>query len=98
MDPGMLSVEDWQARLLALRLMWLCLILAFTAAGSLVIAHAVIPSAVDSGTLSKKFNKFRLPLYLTGIFAFVLDVAVFFMLFHWLKELFLIFIQVFGSR
>ncbi|GIR91501.1 MAG: hypothetical protein VYD40_04105 [Chloroflexota bacterium] len=77
MDPGMLSVEDWQARLLALRLMWLCLILAFTAAGSLVIAHAVIPSAVDSGTLSKKFNKFRLPLYLTGIFAFVLDVAVF---------------------
>ena len=57
--------------------MWLCLILAFTAAGSLVIAHAVIPSAVDSGTLSKKFNKFRLPLYLTGIFAFVLDVAVF---------------------
>ncbi len=73
----MLSVEDWQARLLALRLMWLCLILAFTAAGSLVIAHAVIPSAVDSGTLSKKFNKFRLPLYLTGIFAFVLDVAVF---------------------
>ena len=77
MDSGMLSVEDWQARLLALRLMWLCLILAFTAAGSLVIAHAVIPSAVDSGTLSKKFNKFRLPLYLTGIFAFVLDVAVF---------------------
>ena len=77
MDPGMLSVEDWQARLLALRLMWLCLILAFTAAGSLVIAHAVIPSAVDSGTLSKKFNKFRLPLYLTGILAFVLDVAVF---------------------
>ena len=77
MDPGMLSVEDWQARLLALRLMWLCLVLAFTAAGSLVIAHAVIPSAVDSGTLSKKFNKFRLPLYLTGIFAFVLDVAVF---------------------
>ena len=58
MDPGMLSVEDWQARLLALRLMWLCLILA-------------------SGTLSKKFNNFRLPLYLTGIFAFVLDVAVF---------------------
>ena len=77
MDPGMLSVEDWKERLLALRLMWLCLILAFTAAGSLVIAHAVIPSAVDSGTLSKKFNKFRLPLYLTGIFAFVLDVAVF---------------------
>ena len=77
MDPGILSVEDWQARLLALRLMWLCLILAFTAAGSLVIAHAVIPSAVDSGTLSKKFNKFRLPLYLTGIFAFFLDVAVF---------------------
>ena len=77
MDPGMLSVEDWQARLLALRLMWLCLILAFTASGSLVIAHAVIPSAVDSGTLSEKFNKFRLPLYLTGIFAFVLDVAVF---------------------
>ena len=77
MDPGMLSVEDWQARLLALRLMWLCLILAFTAADSLVIAHAVIPSAVDTGTLSKKFNKLRLPLYLTGIFAFVLDVAVF---------------------
>ena len=77
MDPGMLSVEDWQARLLALRLMWLCLILAFTAAGSLVIAHAGIPSAVESGTLSTEGSKFILALYLTGIFAFVLDVAVF---------------------
>ena len=61
MDPGILSVEDWQTRLLALRLMFVCLVLAFIAASSLVIAHAVIPSAVDSGTLSKKFNKYRLP-------------------------------------
>tara|TARA_E500000178_G_C16828660_1_gene664971 strand:+ start:408 stop:701 length:294 start_codon:yes stop_codon:yes gene_type:complete len=77
MDPGILSVEDWQSRLLALRLMFVCLLLAFTAAGSLVIAHAVIPSAVDSGTISKKFNKYRLPLYITGVVAFILDVAIF---------------------
>ena len=72
MDPGILSVEDWQARLLALRLMWLCLVLAFTAAGSLVIAHAVIPSAVDSGTLSKKFNKFRLQCNIELLLLFLL--------------------------
>ena len=77
MDPGILSVEDWQTRLLAGRLMFVCLVLAFIAASSLVIAHAVIPSAVDSGTLSKKFNKYRLPLYVTGTFAFILDVGIF---------------------
>ena len=77
MDPGILTSDDWVTRLNALRMMWACLVLALIAAPSLVIAHAVIPSAVDSGTLSEKFNKFRMPLYVIGTLAFIADVALF---------------------
>ena len=77
MDPGILTSDDWVTRLNALRMMWACLLLALIAAPSLVIAHAVIPSAVDSGTLSEKFNKFRMPLYVIGTLAFIADVALF---------------------
>ena len=77
MDPGILTSDDWVTRLTALRMMLACLVLAFIAAPSLVIAHAVIPSAVDSGTLSEKFNKFRMPLYVVGTLAFIADVALF---------------------
>ena len=77
MDPGILTSDDWVTRLNALRMMWVCLVLAFIAAPSLVIAHAVIPSAVDSGTLSEKFNKVRMPLYVVGTLAFIADVALF---------------------
>jgi len=77
LDPGILTSEDWATRLNALRMMWACLVLALIAAPSLVIAHAVIPSAVDSGTISEKFNKFRLPLYIVGTLAFIADVALF---------------------
>ena len=77
MDPGILTSDDWVTRLNALRMMWACLVLAFIATPSLVIAHAVIPSAVDSGTLSVKFNKFRMPLYVVGTIAFIADVALF---------------------
>lgn len=77
MDPGILTSDDWLIRVNALRIMWYCLVLALIAATSLIIAHAIIPSAVDSGTLSKRFNKFRLPLYLTGILAFIADLALF---------------------
>ena len=61
MDPGILTSDDWVTRLNALRMMWACLLLALIAAPSLVIAHAVIPSADESGTISKKYNKIRLP-------------------------------------
>ncbi len=77
MDPGILTTDDWVVRLNALRMMWACLLLALIAAPSLVIAHAVIPSAVDSGTISKKYNKFRLPLYVVGTLAFIADVTLF---------------------
>ncbi|MDC0960735.1 hypothetical protein OAR32_00210 [Dehalococcoidia bacterium] len=77
MDPGILTSDDWLIRLQALRIMWTCLALAFVAATSLVIAHAVIPSAIDSGTINEKYKKFRLPLYLTGAGAFFADVILF---------------------
>jgi len=76
MDPSILNSDDWLQRIQALWIMWACLFFAVTAAISLIFAHAVIPSAVDSGTISSRFNKFRLPLYVVGIISFLADIVL----------------------
>ena len=40
---------------------------ALSAGFSLVTAHAIIPSAVDTRTIPKMWEKLRLPLYAVGI-------------------------------
>lgn len=50
----------------ALKLLWIALALAVTGAGAWVTAHAIIPSAADSGTIPVGFRKLRPFLYLTG--------------------------------
>ena len=77
MDPSTLNTADWLSRLTALRLLWVCLVLAITAALTLVTAHAFIPSAIDSRTISNKWRKLRPVLYLVGIASFILEIILF---------------------
>ena len=77
MDPGILNTADWLSRLTALRLLWVCLVLAVTAAIALITAHAIIPSAVDSHSISNKWRKLRPVLYLVGIGSFILEIVLF---------------------
>ena len=67
MDPGSLNIADWLMRLTALRILWLCLLLAPAAAVSLLTAHAIIPSLVDTHSISRNWSLVRFPLYLFGL-------------------------------
>ena len=67
MDPGSLNIADWLMRLNALRILWLCLLMAPAAAVSLLTAHAIIPSLVDSHAISRNWSLIRFPLYLFGL-------------------------------
>ena len=48
-----------------------------TAAISLGVAHAIIPSAVDSGTFSSKASRFRPFLYVIGSIALIVAIINF---------------------
>ena len=69
MDPGLLSTSEWASIGNAIKLLWLCLLLMITASTTLVLAHAVIPSAVATRTISDRWSKLRLGLYATGVLA-----------------------------
>ena len=77
MDPGSLNIADWLMRLTALRILWICLLMAPAAAVSLLVAHAIIPSAVDSHHLSRKWVIIRAPLYLFGFGTLFLEIILF---------------------
>ena len=71
-DPAPLLQGDWSDNGLALKLLWINLLLMATAAISLGFAHAIIPSAVDSGTFSRTASRFRPFLYVIGTIAIVI--------------------------
>ncbi|MFW6195142.1 MAG: hypothetical protein ACOC5M_01305 [Chloroflexota bacterium] len=58
-------------------MLWINLLLLATAAVSLGFAHAIIPSAVATGTFPQSANKARPVLYFIGIGAIVAAIAVF---------------------
>ena len=64
-----LTPEQWGDGGNAIKLLWLSLLFAATGGVSFIIAHAMIPSAVDSGTIPPGFRKIRLPLYFAGFLA-----------------------------
>jgi uncharacterized membrane protein len=74
-DPAPLQLEHWSSNGLALKLLWVNLLLMATAAVSLGFAHAIIPSAVDSGTFSRTASRFRPFLYVIGTIAIVIALA-----------------------
>jgi hypothetical protein len=67
MDPNTLSTEQWAQVGLALKFLWAAFGSAIVAGFSLVTAHAVIPSAVGTSSVSDGWLKVRPLFYLVGI-------------------------------
>jgi len=65
MDPKPLTTAEWAEVGTALKFLWLAF--ALVAGPSLMTAHAIIPSVVDTKTVAAKWAKFRAPLYVIGI-------------------------------
>ena len=67
MDPKPLTTAEWAEVGTALKFLWLALGCALIAGPSLLTAHAIIPSMVDTKTLPEKVSRMRAPLYVFGI-------------------------------
>ncbi len=70
-DPSGLGTADWANLSNWLTLLWIFFPLMITFAFSMMIAHAFIPSAVETGHLPQKMSKLRLPLTVFGLLALV---------------------------
>jgi hypothetical protein len=66
MDPLAPNANDWNNLGTIITFLWLALISAIITGPTLLIAHAIIPSAVATKTINEKYNKLRLGLYLMG--------------------------------
>ncbi|MBI2964692.1 MAG: hypothetical protein HYY34_00650 [Chloroflexi bacterium] len=75
MDPNPLSRAEWAHAGNAIKLLWISLILMFTAAQLFLAAHAIIPSAVASHHLPARWNRVR-PLLYAGGFACLIAVGI----------------------
>ena len=71
MDPKPLTTAEWAEVGNALKFLWLALGFALVAGPSLLTAHAIIPSIVDTKTVAAKWSRFRAPLYVVGIICFI---------------------------
>jgi len=67
MDPKPLSTAEWAEVGNALKFLWLALGFALIAGPSLLTAHAILPSVIDTKTVPAKWARFRAPLYVVGI-------------------------------
>ena len=70
-----LTADQWGDGGNALKLLWLSLLFALIGSGSFITAHAVIPSAISTGTLPQQVGKLRPIFYALG-FAAVAGIAV----------------------
>lgn len=71
-ESAQLSTADWGTIGNALKFLWLALVFAIISGTSLMTAHAFIPSAVATKTISARFEKLRMPLYATGVLTAIL--------------------------
>jgi hypothetical protein len=67
MDPQQLTTEQWAEVGMALKFLWLALGCAIIGASSLVTAHAIIPSAVATRSISDRWLKARPLFYIVGL-------------------------------
>jgi hypothetical protein len=67
MDPKPLTTAEWAEVGTALKFLWLALGFAVVAGPSLLTAHAIIPSVIDTKSVGAKWSKLRAPLYVTGV-------------------------------
>jgi hypothetical protein len=70
-----LTADQWGDGGNALKLLWLSLLFVLIASGSFVTAHAILPSAIATGTLPQPLGKLR-PLFYALGFAAVAGIAV----------------------
>ena len=69
MDPQPLTTDQWAQVGLALKFFWAAFGSALVAGSSLLTAHALIPSAVETSTISDRWLKVRPIFYVVGIAA-----------------------------
>ena len=69
MDPKPLTTAEWGDVGTALKMMWLAFGAALIAGSTLLTAHAVIPSAVATNTISTRWLKWRPAFYVVGLVA-----------------------------
>lgn len=76
MDPSFITTLDWSQIGALLKFLWGYLVFIVALAGSLLLAHAVLPSLRNSGHLSAEMlqltRKARPLLYLLGLLALAL--------------------------
>jgi len=68
-DPSGLGSTDWANLSNWLTLLWIFFPLVITFAFSMLIAHAFIPSAVQTGHIPQKISMLRLPITVFGLVA-----------------------------
>ena len=71
MDPQPLSPSEWAQIGNALKFLWAALGLSVVAGFSLLIAHALITSLVDTNTISARWASLRPLFYFVGIVAVI---------------------------
>ena len=64
-----LTADQWGDGGNALKLLWLSLPIVLIASGSFITAHAIIPSAIATGTLPQRLSKLRPVFYALGFIA-----------------------------
>ena len=74
MEPAYVSSDIWHGLSTMLRFFWLYLLLIVGFASNFLIAHAIIPSLVDSDQLPIRIARLR-PLFYLGAFS-ILAIAV----------------------
>ena len=78
MDPKPLSTAEWAEVGNALKFLWLALGFAFVAGPSLLTAHAIIRSVIDTKAVPATWAEFRAPVYAVGVASII---GIFFALF-----------------
>jgi hypothetical protein len=79
LDPFAPTTGEWSEIARTITFLTIALVSAFVTGPILLVAHAVIPSAIDSQSISNKFNKLRPILYLIG-FMGLASIITFFLL------------------
>ena len=77
MDPQPLSPSEWAQIGTALKFLWAALGFAIVAGFSLLTAHAIITSLVDTNTIPARWTNLRPVFYFVGIVAVLGVIACF---------------------
>lgn len=77
MDPQPLSPSEWAQIGTALKFLWAALGFAIVAGFSLLTAHAIISSLVDTNTIPARWTNLRPVFYFVGIVAVIGVIACF---------------------